>query len=140
MLEFCGENEASLQFETQADGQQKTIHENGAFAHEQIVAVVDDDLNKWLLDLRPMHGLVDFGHSGRVVGSSKRERGTEEQKTSHTQRRKLILCGCNLTAELRVIYKGITEMAAQPGGEWLSRHLQKVGLVAAAVAFVGNCG
>ena len=70
-----------------------------------------------------------------------RERGTEEQKTSHTRRTELIIRGCNLTINPRVIYNGITEMAARPGEEWLSRHLQKVGLVAAAaVALVGNCG
>ena len=82
-----------------------------------------------------------FRHAGRVVASSKRERGTEEQKTSHTQRTELIVRGCNLTVNRRVIYNGITEMAARLREEWLSRHLQKVGLVAAAaVALVGNCG
>ena len=84
--------------------------------------------------------LAIFWHTGGVVGSSMREYGSGEQKTSHTQRAKLILRGCNLTEEARVIYNGITEMAAQPRGEWLSRHLQKVSLVAAAVAFEGNCG
>ena len=87
-----------------------------------------------------MRGFGDFWHTGWVVGSSMRERANGEQKTSHTQRAKLILRGCNLTGEVRVIYNGITEMAAQPRGDWLSRHLQKVSLVAAAVAFEGNCG
>jgi len=82
-----------------------------------------------------------FRHAGIVVGSSKRERGKGEQKTSHTQRTELIIRGCNLTVNPRVIYNGITEMAARLREEWLSRHLQKVGLVAAAaVALVGNCG
>ena len=82
-----------------------------------------------------------FRHAGNVVGSSKRERRDGEQKTFHTQRTELIVRGCNLTVNRRVIYNGITEMAARLGEEWLSRHLQKVGLVAAAaVALVGNCG
>ena len=67
-----------------------------------------------------------FRHAGNVVASSKRERGTEEQKTSHTQRTGLILRGCNLTARHRVIYKGITEMAARLREEWLSRHLRRL--------------
>jgi hypothetical protein len=92
------------------------------------------------LDLRPMPECCGFRHAGKVVGSSMRERRDGEQRTPNTQRTELILCGCNLTARGRVIYKDITEMAARLREEWLSRHLQKVGLVAAAVAFVGNCG
>lgn len=82
-----------------------------------------------------------FRHAGRVVASSKRERRDGEQRTPNAERTRLIPRGCNLTVKPRVIYNGITEMAAQPGEEWLSRHLQKVSLVAAAaVALVGNCG
>jgi hypothetical protein len=83
---------------------------------------------------------ADLRHAGRVVGSSMRERGDGEQRTPNTQRTNLILRGCNLTVRPRVIYNGITEMAARLREEWLSRHLQKVGLVATAVALVGNCG
>src|SRR5688572_14580907 len=43
-----------------------TTHECGSWIDERIVGVVDDHLDKWVLDLRPMHGFGDFGHTGRV--------------------------------------------------------------------------
>jgi hypothetical protein len=81
-----------------------------------------------------------FRHAGNVVASSKREREGGERRTPNDQHLRLIIRGCNLTVDPRVIYNGITEMAARLGEEWLSRHLQKVGLVAGAFAFVGDCG
>jgi len=88
-----------------------------------------------------MPEFAGFRHAGRVVASSKRERRDGEPRTHNIPGPSLILHGCNLTVSPRVIYNGITEMAARLGEEWLSRHLQKVGLVAAAaVALVGNCG
>ena len=111
--------------------------------HARMKRLLESSETIWtngLLDLRPMPDFGGFRHAGNVVAASKREREGGERRTPNTQRRRLINRGCNLTVHPRVIYNGITEMAARLGEEWLCRHLQKVGLVAAAVAFVGNCG
>ena len=115
--------------------------EYGACTHEQIVAVLGeaDGLMGYWTFVQCLN-FADLRHARRVVGSSMRERRDGELRTPNTQRTNLILRGCNLTVSARVIYKGITEMAARLREEWLSRHLQKVSLVAAAVALVGNCG
>src|SRR5688572_9179646 len=79
------------------------------------LAVINSHFRKELLDLRPMPEFCGVRHARNVVGSSKRERGQGEQKTSRFQSTKLIHRGCNLTAKPRIIYNGIIEMAARLG-------------------------